>query len=569
MLFGYLEDSVIEVTAPNGGVFHPKITILRYVVDPESTGELGEEQPAGSIRYRLLCASRNLTFDRSWDTLLILEGGLDSSRVKAFSRNRPLSRFVAALPTMAVRSVSKEVKADIGLIADELLRVRFDLPEGFDELSFWPLGLDGQAIWPFSTRSDRILVMSPFVDQAFLKRMVDQTGELHLISRSEAMDALSKESLDGCNSVFTLSDSAQSLEPRAEPDDESGPKSTTEVVHPEEDIEIEPSDAPLRGLHAKLFIADAGWTSKVWTGSANATTAAFERNVEFLIELTGRASRHGVRALLRESNDENGRDRHIEFRDLLVPYHRINDVGADDPVARKLEDLIDQAKATLINAHLFARVYPHEIDGKQSYALIVEATHSSLALPHEVMLQLRPISLPNDCVVPLARLDHQPIAEFRTLSFEALTGFLAFEATATWQGRKQTSGFVLNLPLIGAPTDRENRLLLALLNNRQRLLRYLLMLLADSEVDPRGLFGEGHSIGRENSNDAHETPFGLPLLEPLMRALDRDPRRLERVARLVDDLRCTEQGREIVPQEFWAIWEPIWSAGREKSDARA
>ena len=49
----------------------------------------------------------------------------------------------------------------------------------------------------------------------------------------------------------------------------------------------------LTGLHAKLYITDAGWKSSLWTGSANATSAAFSRNVEFLVELVGKNCHFG------------------------------------------------------------------------------------------------------------------------------------------------------------------------------------------------------------------------------------------------------------------------------------
>jgi len=307
LLFGYLESSVIEAVAPNGGVFHPKVTVLRYTANP----------PAAAF-YRVLCASRNLTFDRSWDTLLTLEGKLDR---KAFGRNRRLSRFVAALGKLATRPLSEDTRADIEKIASELLRVRFEEPEGFEDLAFWPIGLDERKVWPFDTRTDRVLVVSPFVDPTFLNWIVDQVDGLHLVSRLEALDELPNASLRHCESCHTLNDSAERLETQTEPDDETPPEPRAEDTACDDgSVELEPSEIPLRGLHAKLFVADAGWEAKVWTGSANATAAAFERNVEFLVELTGRASRHGVRALLREHEEHGDRDRRIRFRDLLVPY---------------------------------------------------------------------------------------------------------------------------------------------------------------------------------------------------------------------------------------------------------
>jgi len=569
LLFGYLEGSVIEAAAPNGGVFHPKVTVLRYTADPDAVADDEDAPSPESVWYRVLCASRNLTFDRSWDTLLTLEGALDLNRVNAFARNRGLSRFVAALPEMAVRSVGEEARADIEQIADELLRVRFEKPEGFTDLAFWPIGLDHSEVWPFDTRTDRVLVVSPFVDPTFLDWMADQTDELHLVSRVEALDGLPKTSLRHCESCHTLNDSAQTLEPQIEPDDETPPESDAENTPRDDDsVEVEPSEIPLRGLHAKLFVADAGWEAKVWTGSANATAAAFERNVEFLVELTGRASRHGVRSLLREGEEDGGRDRDISFRDLLVPYRRTGTAAADDPVDQQLEKLIDQARAALVRAQLFARVKPQGGNGTSSYDLAIEATDSSPRLPSEVTLTARPISLRRENATALRDLSIRPIVTFSALSFEALTGFIAVEAVATRRGRSQTAAFVLNLPLLGAPSDRENRLLLALLSNRQRLLRYLLMLLADADLDPRQLLGESETAADSGDADAHETSFGLPLLEPLIRTLGRDPQRLRHVARLIDDIRSTEEGRRIVPAEFMAIWEPIWAASKELVDGQ-
>jgi len=54
-LLTFLEPCIYDVEPPDAdGVFHPKVWALRL---------LG---PGGEIRYRVLCLSRNLTFDRCW-----------------------------------------------------------------------------------------------------------------------------------------------------------------------------------------------------------------------------------------------------------------------------------------------------------------------------------------------------------------------------------------------------------------------------------------------------------------------------------------------------------------------
>ena len=54
-----VEDSIVQVVPPQATrVFHPKIWVLRFT---NATGE---------FTHRLVCLSRNLTGDRSWDTVL-------------------------------------------------------------------------------------------------------------------------------------------------------------------------------------------------------------------------------------------------------------------------------------------------------------------------------------------------------------------------------------------------------------------------------------------------------------------------------------------------------------------
>ena len=62
-LYSALESSLHPVKAPNGGVFHPKLWILRFIPADD-----------GKPTIRLAVLSRNLTLDRSWDIALASEG---------------------------------------------------------------------------------------------------------------------------------------------------------------------------------------------------------------------------------------------------------------------------------------------------------------------------------------------------------------------------------------------------------------------------------------------------------------------------------------------------------------
>ena len=76
-------------------------------------------------------------------------------------------------------------------------------------------------------------------------------------------------------------------------------------------------DALLSGLHAKLFICEQRQQADVWTGSANATSAAFQRNVEFLVQMSGNRSQVGIDKFLASAKDGQ-----VGFKDLLVLYNR-------------------------------------------------------------------------------------------------------------------------------------------------------------------------------------------------------------------------------------------------------
>ena len=55
----------------------------------------------------------------------------------------------------------------------------------------------------------------------------------------------------------------------------------------------------------------------------------------------------------------------------------------------------------------------------------------------------------------------------------------------------------------------------------------------------------------------------LPLLEELVRALSRNPERLDDIEDLMRRLSTTEEGKKIVPDEFLQLWEAIAAARGE------
>lgn len=520
-LFAYLEDSVVEVTAkkPNNA-FHPKVWLVRYTA---------ESQP---VHYRLLCLSRNMTFDRSWDTALVLDGELQASGTQA--RNLPLTEFFAALPGLTLSEPHKRVAEAAAQFSRELRRVTFALPPGFDDMHFWPLGLGGDNRWPFGGKVDRMLVISPFLSAKRLHQLSRLGREHVLVSRPDSLTALNPNDLEAFTKIYTLNPAAD-LE--------------------EQDSE-EANDRALQGLHAKLYVADSGQQGRIWTGSANATNAAFQGNVELLVELVGRRDYCGIDAILgRRSSDESLQQREPSLSDLLQLFAH-GDVADIDTLQQELEARADEIRMTLACAGLVARVRPADED--QRFILSIESPKNNLEIPSSVGINCRPTTLHESMSCAL-RSGSGVLAETIALSMDAITSFIGFQVTVVQKDRQHVCSFVLNLPLLDPPEGRREHLLQHILGNREQVLRFLLMLLADNEPDIQAAFRTFvSSDSRGDTEMAHAA--GLPLLEVMLRSLaQRDRTRLDAVAAVVLDLQKTKEGAQLLPEGFAAIWAPIWA----------
>jgi hypothetical protein len=522
LLFSYLEPVVIEVQPTRGkGVFHPKIWLLRF----EAEGE--------PVVYRLLCLSRNLTFDRSWDTMLTLEGFVEDRR-KGFSRNRPLADFVRALPTLAAGEFPRTAAEHIEIIADEVRRVRFQPPNGFDnELAFIPSGIDGYRRLPELNPNARHLVVSPFMTDGWLKQLAECGQDNVLISRIESLDEVSHNTLAKVQAnarIYVMEEAAE------RPDG-------VETEEAESTGGLASDDRS--GLHAKLYIADEGWYARVLTGSANATTAAFDgQNVEFMVELKGKRSRVGIDRLLGEERDR------AAFHNMLRPYRRTDMRPAADETRRKLEKILDNARRVISGAGLSLTI---SRSSDQTFSMQMKPAGAYMVGEGAVSGRCYPISLKSAGAQDIAPLLTKNTVTFDNMSMVGLTRFFVFELTAQYEGQKASIAFVLNLPVSGMPPDRDQHILRNIISDRNRFIRYLLFLLAEGTetLDIPGVLTISPGWGSGNGAPLYG---GLPLLEELVRAYSRQPEKIDRIARLIDDLKQSEEGCALLPEGFEQIW---------------
>ena len=118
------------------------------------------------------------------------------------------------------------------------------------------------------------------------------------------------------------------------------------------------------------------------------------------------------------------------------------------------------------------------------------------------------------------------------MSFEALTGFFAFEVALREGPHAAGQRFAMTAELVGAPENRKERLLRSLLKDRRRVLRLLLLILMDEGADVSAFVQAAH-----RDDTKFEGSYGgrheAALLEALLRNLSRNPDRIDEAARLI------------------------------------
>jgi len=507
-IYAMLESSVHPVRAPNGGAFHPKVWLARFLD--------GNDVPL----LRVAVLSRNLTFDRSWDIALASEGAPVGKRRR--TQSRALGDLMRALPGFATQIMPQTVVASVQTLADEVERTLFPCPEGFDEaIVFHALGLVSKQnhIWKPRDKGARLLAIAPFANGAGLDALSSATtGECTLVSRQETLDALSEDVLAPWDSVLVLSPAAE-----GETDDDTADRPT--------------------GLHAKVIGIEHGHDVSWFVGSANLTAAAFfGRNVEVMASMTGRKGRKGGRS-------GSGIERFIEsgFINLCEPYHRSETVEAAPERLKAMATLEAARKQLLEDGALRVVCAP---DGESwTWSLI-----GKLTTPPEIEIAAWPVSVGEN----QARSDVLPMSW--SLPTARLTAFVAFRLRAK-EAKVDDIRLTLKLPVEGIPENRLAQVLRTLIDTPEHFLRFLRALLGglDGLVD----LSSGDGAGTSNFQWG-EGLSGETLLEDLVRIASRDPDRLQPVRKLIDDLRATEEGRAIVPDELFAVWMVVDEVIRER-----
>jgi len=506
-LCSLLERIVVEVAAPHGGAFHPKMWALRFT-------PLRPEDPT---RLRLLILSRNLTRDRSWDIAATLDGVI-SNQPKAI--NRPIAEFLRQLPGLATVGACDGTRTIVDELSEDMRRAEWCLPESFESVSFAVNGFGGKPWRPDPCA--RLGAIAPFCDDQTLSMLAGlaSADKPIFIGRSDELAQVSGATLDGFARVAVLDEMAAT-----------------------EDGE-ETDAAALQGLHAKVFVAERGWNTAITVGSGNVTRPALltGANVEIFATLTGKRSQVGS---VEEILGEKG------FGRLTRPFVR-DEMNIADGAQRAAEARLDLARREICQGGLALRCERAEpnADGASVWRVWL-APSKPLSLAGIDALRAWPITRGDGHARDvLGSLREGQPADLGAMPLIDLTRFLACHLTD--KAENVSILFSTGLVMEGLPAERHAAILRWVIDSKDAFFRYLRLLLSESG-DPFAAAaaaqdGSGEGAWRTATDDA-------PLLEEMVRAFCRGGDQLRAIERLIARLETGDGAdSDPIPAEFRALW---------------
>lgn len=292
--------------------FHPKTWLIKY------------ENSIGESCYRFVVLSRNLTFDRSWDICLTMDGYKVNS--ETLSRSKPISDF---LKFLLKRNELKNYRLRVKLrnLSEEILQVSFSnkIQDFGMDFQVIPLGIGrnsyelsrNESIFSDSPTFNELVVISPFISMKCVERWYryaecQEKSKIVLITRKSELSKISK----------ILSDSEK-----------------FKVYHLKDEIVEEESEEIINtDIHAKLYLQCKNSVVNLYMGSMNATHFGQHQNVELLIRISTDSKKYNKKILLSEifgdedknpfelciSYDENEqRDEDNGLKDIITELSRL------------------------------------------------------------------------------------------------------------------------------------------------------------------------------------------------------------------------------------------------------
>lgn len=510
-LMAFWEQRIKQVRMPIAEAsFHPKIWVIRFDADGE---------PA---YYKFIITSKNLTFSFDYDIVFSTEGTVNYDQKK--NLNTPVIDFLNYLNNID-NSIDKE-------FIEDLKKVKFNIPPKFSNLDFFPIGINDSNNKPYTNPigeyewSD-LLAISPFVDETTVKKL----------------RSITKNNLWICglrNELSMLSESA---------------KSEVELFQFSEQIEsnsmlqdfTEGDDDPLpQSLHAKAYFTNYDGVPYWYLGSANFTSPAFGRNVEFLIELECEASGLTPKTVLKQLTEQDNKN-NIPIFETFVQLE-------DDSAAERKKFELELRKLLYNVLGSKASGFVNDEVGNDLYSLTLDIDFTTTNWSKDFELVINPISKTNENknLTPLIK---DQVVFNQLFSITQLSPYFIlsiFHKNST----EPVCNVLWEVAIKNMPSSRLDKVFSSIIDSRDKFMQYLHFLLNEtgSDIIEGGDKNDRGSSGIESNNFLFD---GKPIFESLLLAASRDLDKLKQIDVIINKLSQEEKDetKKIVSEEFFQLWQ--------------
>jgi HKD family nuclease len=509
-LYSFIEPCIVQVLPTHQNSFHPKIWTIRYVNEN------------GDIKYRLIVLSRNLTFDRSWDIAVQLDGDCIRDRRNNYSETKPLVDFIDYITQTEKVTWIKAFVEDLG-------RTKFVLSSNeFDEFSFLPSGIPGyQRNIVFDGHLyDDLLIISPFLTTSGLQLATKHSiSKPKLFSRTLELKRINKNVLNGFSPWHLSKD----------------------YVDGEEKIETETSenlDVQEQDLHAKVYSYKYGWDGYLLVGSANCSERAMLRNVEFMLNLKGKNSKMGPEVLFKELvNDE---------LKVFEKFDLTEDLTETEALLLEQEEMLQALKIDIVNCPLYAKAFKQE---DSNYKIEVNFDFTGINTRQDV-----------EIFTYLFRAEDQrqklTISQVNSWSIHNIgeidiSSFLVIELRLV--KTPMILKFAIKIKIENLPGSRNTKIFRDIISNTANFFKYIKFLLADNYWDEQLSFDENRKTA------GNGLPFYMsqeePIYENMLKAISRDREKITEIGNVIEKISEEEDhSNPIIPPDFkllWSIFEEV------------
>jgi len=469
-----LEKMVVEIVMQKNRSFHPKLWLVKY------------ENAVKDTLYRCVVLSRNLTFDRSWDVSVCIEGKPVSEA--SIDTTKPLSDFLIAISQLVKRhDIDKIKKRSLLSLSTELQNVEFQLESKiFTDFSFCPVGTPGynKAHSGLFKSYNEILIISPFLSSNIVSEFnalaLTSPRPNTLITRKTELAKLKTEAVSKFI-LFVMKDM---------------------LIDGEESLsEGDNDDKQSQDIHAKLYLKTKNSDSDLFIGSLNATHSAVNGNIEFMLKLSGKRRNLNVEAF---KLDIFGTDERSN------PFEQVELKEHDESITQDIENL-DLVIKAICRLKSSAKVL--EIGSEYS----VEISLTNYRQNDNVFI--------SPLMKPCMEKNLAAVTRFDNLDLLQLSEFYLIRVTGTESILRR----VIKINTENMPDKRVSMIANSIIRNKGDFIQYITFLLGDNYLISM----------LENANQARSFKFNhrepVPALyEKMLKAAAHSPGKLDEIKQILE-----------------------------------